>query len=285
MPDPRLEDLLFAKPDPPDLRLEFSGRSQKGARYPTCEDSLIVFGGHGRDGRERALHGEARLREEDLIVAVSDGMGGRAAGEIASRSVVETLAEILPRAFRTAALGFEPDIGGLLEEAIAETNRRLFQLGLDDPAHEGLGATLSLGWFTLGRMFLAHVGDSRIYRLRGDALDQLTQDHSRAGIQLLKREINERQYRSHPRRNVLTRALGCGQEQVVAQIDARSVEPGDRFLFCTDGVIDGLWDKHLAEELARPDPSATDLSARILARAVANAGIDDTTLMVVSVYG
>jgi serine/threonine protein phosphatase PrpC len=106
-----------------------------------------------------------------------------------------------------------------------------------------MGATLSLGWFTPGWMHFAHIGDSRIYWLpKGGKMKQLTDDHSHVGWMQRQGQLNERQARTHPRRSVLMQVLGAGRQYLEPQIGSVGCESGDRFLFCTDGVIDGIWD-------------------------------------------
>ena len=109
-----------------------------------------------------------------------------------------------------------------------------------------MGATLSLCWFTPGWMYFGHVGDSRIYHLpREGGLAQLTHDHTHVGWLRRQGEINEREARTHPRRNALQQALGAGNQFVEPQIGAVARQPGDRFLICSDGLVDGLWDRRI----------------------------------------
>src|SRR5271170_3433958 len=112
-------------------------------------------------------------------------------------------------------------------------------------------ATLSLCWFTPGWMYFAHIGDSRIYHLpkRKNEIRQLTQDDTHVGWLFRTGQINEREARAHPRRNLLQRALGGGNQFVEPQIGAAAYEAGDAFLLCTDGLVDGLYDDQLVELL------------------------------------
>jgi Serine/threonine protein phosphatase len=114
---------------------------------------------------------------------------------------------------------------------------------------------LSLCWFTPGWMYFGHVGDSRIYYLPagGDAIKQLSHDDTHVGWLFRNGKINEREARSHPRRSVLQKALGGGNQFVDPQVGAVGYESGDIFLLCTDGLVDGLYDSHLAEMLRSPE--------------------------------
>jgi serine/threonine protein phosphatase PrpC len=109
--------------------------------------------------------------------------------------------------------------------------------------------TLSLCWFTPGWMYFGHIGDSRIYHLpkRKKTIKQLTHDDTHVGWLLRNGQISEYEARTHPRRNVLQRALGGGNQFVDPQVGAVACERGDLFLLCTDGLTDGLYDSQLSE--------------------------------------
>ena len=150
-----------------------------------------------------------------------------------------------------------------------------------------MGATLSLCWFVPGWMHFAHIGDSRIYYLSGreGGIRQITHDDTYVGWLFRKGEINEREARNHPRRNVLQKALGAGHQFVDPQVGSVACEPGDLFLLCTDGLVDGLHDGRLLD-LLRPAgaPAQPEVIAQhLVAAAVANSGRDNTTALVVGV--
>jgi protein phosphatase len=149
-----------------------------------------------------------------------------------------------------------------------------------------MGATLTLGWFVPGWLYYAHIGDSRLYHLPASGqLRQITTDDSHVGWLRHSGKINEREARSHPRKNVLSKALGAGHQFTEPQIGAIGCDPGDRFLFCTDGVTDGLWDRGISEALLDPPPSFAHLSpaARVVQMAVSESGRDNTTAVVVEI--
>jgi protein phosphatase len=147
--------------------------------------------------------------------------------------------------------------------------------------------TLSLCWFTPGWMYFGHVGDSRIYYLPagGDVMKQLSHDDTHVGWLFRNGKINEREARSHPRRSVLQKALGGGNQFVDPQVGAVGYESGDIFLLCTDGLVDGLYDSHLVEMLRspeRPDANA-NLANCLVNESVAKSGRDNTTALVIKV--
>lgn len=143
-----------------------------------------------------------------------------------------------------------------------------------------MGATLSLAWFTPGWLYFGHVGDSRIYYLpRGGRLRQLTHDHTTPGWLYRQGKINERQARTHPAKNSLQQSLGAGFQFLDPQIGAVGCEPGDRFLICSDGLMDGLWDRRIEEILQTvTDPRAGQLAVE---EAVRTSGRDNTTAVVI----
>jgi protein phosphatase len=133
-------------------------------------------------------------------------------------------------------------------------------------------------------LYFCHLGDSRIYYLPHDGpMVQVTHDHSHVGWLRRKGQINEREARTHPRRNALQQALGAGHQFIDPHIGAVGHRVGDRFLICSDGLIDGMWDRQLEEALRTP-PAAGDTRSpaqRLVEEAVQNSGRDNTTALVV----
>jgi protein phosphatase len=150
----------------------------------------------------------------------------------------------------------------------------------------GMGATLTLGWFVPGWLYYAHIGDSRLYHLPASGgIRQITRDDSHVGWLRSTGKINEREARTHPRKNVLSRALGGGHQFAESQVGAVNCDPGDLFLFCTDGVTDGLWDRAILDTLREPDAAAAQQppANRIVASAIAESGRDNTTAVVIGI--
>ena len=126
------------------------------------------------------------------------------------------------------------------------------------------------------------LGNSRIYRRRGDLTELLSVDHTFAWGQLNRGEITESQFRVHPRRAALYRVMGGGKSFSNPHFAAIQYQPGDRFLICSDGLVDGLWERQIRNILAE-DVSPCECCEKLLNRAVENAGVDDTTLIVIDV--
>jgi len=261
--------------------LHWAALTHSGSRKPRNDDSLIAFASGLEGARTLDESGSQSVAKHDLVFAVSDGMGGGNAGDLASSLLLTRMSEIIPETFKIAGSGFFPDCLAHLNEAIRSVHEHVNASAACDQTR-GMAATLALAWFTPENLYLANVGDSRIYRSRDGKLEQLSRDHTSAWGQWKRGEIPEIQYRSHPRRSALYEVIGGGHQSVCPHFAAVPYQPGDRFLVCSDGLIDGVWERHISEALASsqaPDETA----AKLLKRAIDNSGIDDTTLIVVHV--
>ena len=279
-----LASITFQGPRP--LRLEWSGQTHVGRIRKNNEDAFLGITFNGHEVHHLGKTGHGSLAKTDFVFAVSDGMGGAKSGEFASRITVDRLARMMPKAFRMSAAGMDSGFTDVLEDLILSIHADLMQLGRSYEECAGMGATLSLGWFTPEWMYFGHVGDSRIYYLpREGALTQLTHDHSHVGWLRRKGEINEREARTHPRRNALQQALGAGHQFVEPHLGAVRYQAGDRFLICSDGLTDGLWDRQIEEILRTPPllPEGGSLAQYFVDEAVQAAGRDNVTALVVEI--
>jgi len=277
-----------APSDPARRRLRWSGCSDRGKIRANNEDSFVGLRFNRQELERLGKEGEASLQTADFVFAVSDGMGGAQAGELASRMAVEKVPHILPKGFRPPAGAAEVDGGGpLLQALFREIHAALVYLGRSYEECRGMETTLSLCWFAPDAVHFAHVGDSRIYHLPagGRSIRQLTEDDSHVGWLFRQGKINEREARSHPRRNVLQKALGGSNQFIDPQIGRVPCGPGDRFLVCSDGLIDGLYDAHLLDLAGPLGPSTPigNLGRRLVDAAIAGSGRDNTTALVVEV--
>ena len=268
------------EPSSPAL-LHWAALTHSGSRKPRNDDSLIAFSSSPAGARTLEAAGSHSLEKHDLVFAVSDGMGGGKAGDLASSLLLAKMAEIIPETFKIAAAGFFPDCLDHLADAIRSVHEHINATAESDHTR-GMAATLALAWFTPQNLYLANVGDSRIYISRAGKLEQLSRDHTSAWGQWKRGEMPEVQYRCHPRRSALYEVVGGGHQNVCPHFAAVPFLPGDRFLICSDGLIDGVWERHIAEALAAP-VTPEETAGRLLKRAVQNAGTDDTSLIVVHV--
>lgn len=177
------------------------------------------------------------------LLAVADGMGGHRAGEVASYLALQALKEELLNNQAGESLS------GLMAAA-AFANEVVLRSSLSNRGHEGMGTTMTAIWVVGSRGFLVHIGDSRAYLYRDGQLQHLTDDHSYVGELVRCGSLTLDEARHHPRRNVLTRALGT-EEKVT--IDGREVElkPGDHLLLCTDGLYEVISDVEIQTIIGR----------------------------------
>ena len=275
-------------PSPPassSRRLRWFGRTDRGHVRANNEDTFLALQFDAQEIQYLGKIGEAVTENVDFVFAVSDGMGGAKAGELASRITVDKITHLLPRAFKQSALGLHPGFEDVFTELFDQVHRALTFVGGSDEETAGMQATLSLCWFTPGWMYFGHIGDSRIYYLpaSGKEIKQVSQDDTYVGWLFRTGQINEREAHNHPRRTALQKALGGGNQFVGPQVGAVAYETGDMFLICTDGLTDGLYDPEILELLRRPDAAeAAATPAQLLVEtSLQRAGRDNTTALVI----
>ena len=186
--------------------------------------------------------GRRRRRNEDNYVvapplfAVADGMGGAQAGEVASRLAASALEDAVT------------DLDGLrrVDALIQEANRRIYDRASTDPSASGMGTTMTVALVEGMNVVIGHVGDSRAYLVRGDTMEQLTEDHSLVNELLKSGKLSEEEAQIHPQRNVIVRAVGTDPD---VDVDAFTIEAedGDVFLICSDGLTDMVEDVDILE--------------------------------------
>ena len=225
-------------------------------------------------GQVRANNQDAVLIAEPVF-AVADGMGGHAAGEIASQVAVESLQESQVTSLDS------------LVEAVREANRSVWQRASDDPELHGMGTTLcaiALVPDEAGageQVVVVNVGDSRVYQLHDGELTQLTDDHSLVEDLVREGRLSPQEARTHPQRNILTRVLGNDAD---VEVDSWLVDPhrGDRFLLCSDGLFNEVDDDKIASVLRRlADPD--DAAHELVTLAIQGGGRDNVSVVVVDV--
>jgi protein phosphatase len=239
--------------------------------------NLSAFGlsdvGHCRETNEDNYFFDTTLG----VYTVADGMGGHAAGEVASRLAVEALEET----FRgNGGLGENVhQASERLQAAVTEANRRICDSILAHAEQRGMGTTVVTLLVVGDRAVVGHVGDSRAYRLRSERLERLTNDHSWVSEQVKAGLLTDDDAQRHPMRNIVTRALGSRTE-VSADVAETEVVPGDIYLLCSDGLNAMLSDEEIRQTLAghRDDPEAA--CRALVEEANARGGEDNTTVIV-----
>jgi PPM family protein phosphatase len=263
-------------------RLKWSGRTDIGKFRPNNEDAFLCLQLNHQGIRYLGKVGEISVEASDLIFAVSDGMGGAKSGEFASRIAMEKITLQLPRQFGLSEERFQAYSNEILLELFSSIHSTMLQLGRVDADCRDMGATLTLAWFRRGRMYFGHIGDSRLYVVpAAQPMRQVSEDHSHVGWLRRKGQINEREQRYHPRKNVLSQSLGAGHRYLNPQLGVIDYEPGDQVVLCTDGVTEGLWDRGI-EEIVRTGATDTHSTADLLVNsAVSESGRDNATAVVI----
>jgi len=214
---------------------------------------------------------------KNRIFIVADGMGGHAAGEVASNQLKDYIEEYVVQADETDADAIDRH----LQEAVQRANRHIHDLGLEDAAKRGMGTTATILIFTEDFYYIAQVGDSRAYLFRNGELTQLTKDHSKV-YQLYEHGlITKDEIEDHPYSNIITRSIGT-RPTVEADIYRGGVREGDRFLLCSDGLSGEVKDRGIGEVL-RDHDTPHECCDELVRQALRNGGRDNVTVLVVDV--
>ena len=267
--------------------LTWSGHTDRGKVRSNNEDTFLGMQFDAKEVNYLGKIGSASNEKKDFVFAVSDGMGGALAGEFASRITIDQITRLLPRSFGQSAAGLSAGFNDLLNELFVNIHGMLTKMSEAYEECQGMGATLSLCWFTPGWMYFGHIGDSRIYYLPagGGSLKQLSHDDTHVGWLFRQGKITEREARNHPGRVSLSKALGAGHQFVTPQVGAVGYEPGDAFLLITDGIVDGLSNGQILRLLEQPEPAEAQLlpAQRLVEGSVDLSGRDNTTALYIQV--
>ncbi|MBW1601812.1 Stp1/IreP family PP2C-type Ser/Thr phosphatase [Streptomyces sp. JJ66] len=233
----------------------------------------LRFAAGSHDGMIRD-HNEDSGYAGPRLLAVADGMGGQAAGEVASSEVISTIVQLdedVPGSDVLTALG----------DAVQRANEQLRVMVEEDPQLEGMGTTLTALLWTGQRLGLVHVGDSRAYLLRDGVLTQITQDHTWVQRLVDEGRITEEEATTHPQRSLLMRALGSG-DRVEPDLSIREVRAGDRYLICSDG-LSGVVSHQTMEETLASYQGPHDTVEELIQLALRGGGPDNITVIIADV--
>jgi serine/threonine protein phosphatase PrpC len=238
-------------------------------------------------GRKREHNEDSFLIADDLsLYVVADGMGGHAGGDIASRLAVATIERVVRQArerpggpFSVRAPLPESPLADLLRDAVEAACTAIYRKAQEDPDLSGMGTTVS-ALLVQGRdVFIAHVGDSRVYLSRGRLLQQITEDHSLVNEQVKAGVITAEEARTSRFKNIITRSVGF-EEEVLVDVMGVVAEPGDVFVLCSDGLANMVEDGEIGE-MARRIPF-DELPDRLVDLANARGGEDNITVVCVA---
>lgn len=209
------------------VNITFAGASDPGHRRFNNEDALLIMPEHG-------------------LAVVADGIGGAAAGEVASSIFVDTAREI----FLSRQQSDEQSCISLIQKAFSLANERMYINAEQHPANKGMGCTAEMLVLYEGGYIVGHIGDSRTYRMKNGILRQITKDHSFVQERVDQGLLAPEEARNHPMKNIITRAVGISGKLSIDLVQGKN-QPGDLFLLCSDGLTDMVDDERLSELLMR----------------------------------
>ncbi|MBI4207015.1 MAG: Stp1/IreP family PP2C-type Ser/Thr phosphatase [Betaproteobacteria bacterium] len=236
--------------------------------------------------------GMVRSHNEDSIAAdgemglavLADGMGGYNAGEVASGIAVA----LIPAEIRKALAARKPqELNGngmeqLIRAEAAKANATIYRAAQSQPQYSGMGTTLVVALWFDNQLSVGHIGDSRLYRLRNDTLEQITRDHSLLQEQIDSGMITREQARHSPNKNLVTRAVGIDPE-VEAEVHTYAAQPGDIYLLCSDGLPDMVTDEDIQHTLSALKANLPLAAEQLVQQANDNGGRDNVSVILVRV--
>lgn len=244
---------------------------------------VIKSAGATNIGRKRKVNQDSYLMEPGSgLFVVADGMGGHAGGETASKLTVETVVQSVLND-KGSSLNMAPN--DLLMGAIHRANTAVYSTAEKNKALQGMGTTVVSMYFDQGKIFVGHVGDSRVYMARKKQLWQITKDHSLVNEKLKAGIITREQMKKDKSRNVITRSVGF-ESSVLVDIYQREVSPGELYFACSDGLSGMVSDEELLSTIEQFGWNSDDLGPLVntlIEKANANGGDDNVTVVVARV--
>jgi len=252
------------------------------------EEALEMFG-VTNVGRTRE-HNEDQIAMVPALglALVADGMGGYNAGEVASAMAAEIISTEIGKVLPTLVANQKDAETGLryetlvLRDAISRANGEIYKAARATDSYRGMGTTIAAVLFFNNRATVAHVGDSRVYRLRGDKFRQLTVDHSVVQEELDRSTLSEEEAREAFQSNLVTRALGV-ERRTAMDLSERRARPGDLFLLCSDGLTNMVTDGEIAAILTEKAKTLEDAAGRLVQQANRRGGKDNISVVLVRV--
>lgn len=238
-------------------QFRFAGKTDRGLRRKKNEDTILMDPARG-------------------FCLVADGIGGTAAGDIASRMFAETVQDIFDTDSDTEESKYQ-----LVQKAFLTANDRILQYAAQHPDCQGMGCTAELLALTNQRFILGHIGDSRTYRLRNDEFKQLTTDHTLVQEQLDQGLITAEEASHHSFKNIILRAVGIKKNPSLDVLRGK-ILPGDRFLLCSDGLTDMVDDTRIKKILAA-GAGIKESCSHLVQEANNNGGKDNTSVVMAEI--
>lgn len=251
------------------------------SRPPLPEPEVALLSDQGchrknnQDSGKIVYPANGNVSTRGLLVIVADGMGGHKAGEVASQTAVETIAEVYQRAKGTP--------GEALERAFLQANRSILELATENQEMAGMGTTCTALAIVGNEAWAAHVGDSRLYLVRGDSIYQLSEDHTAIREMVRQGLLTAEAAEHHEDRNVLLRAMGTKPElTIMCWPEPMDVRQGDAFLLCSDGLHDLVQDSEMLAVVKDAPPE--DACRKLILMAKERGGYDNITVAAVAIH-
>ena len=247
----------------------------------------VAAAGRTEVGCVRKHNEDNFLMEPDLgLFVVADGLGGHAAGEVASQIVVEKIGQFITHTVerdRTWPVEYDTELpydGNRLKAALLLADQSILNDIRSNPERESMGSTVVACLVNGATITLVHVGDSRAYLLNPNGIQQITRDHSWVAEQVANGILTPDEARRHPFRNVITQALGNGGELDIS-VRELQVKELDRILLCSDGLSGMVQDEEIWE-IVQNAPDAEEAAGRLIAKAMSNGGEENITVVIVA---
>jgi serine/threonine protein phosphatase PrpC len=242
------------------MKVTYFGKSDKGKVRKANEDSFS----------------NSKLKNDDYLFIVADGMGGHRAGDVASRLGVQTFLE-----YYKQLRGNETPISEAMTLSLKEANATILRKATSDFSKKGMGTTFSALSISGNQAYIVHVGDSRIYLIRDSKIVRRTTDHTFVERMVMEGRITEEEARIHPQRNILYMSLGAKENMVLDVIDRFEIYDGDIFVMCSDGLNNMVSDNIIKEYALSFYPERS--TKELIKLANENGGMDNVTVQVIHI--
>ncbi len=264
--------------------IKWTAQTHPGRYRRNNEDSFLLMMFDERELCYLGKQGSSPTSQNHFIFAVSDGIGGAEAGEYASQSALRSISDLISRAFHRGGKHSQIDYAGMLTAFCRQIHDAILKVSSNYKECCNMGATLSIGWIHNDVLYFAHLGDSRIYHIPSDAgIVQLTEDHTVAARKVREGKMSPEEARRHTSNNVLEKSIGSGHDYSSPQLGQTAINKGDRIVFCTDGVADGITPYTIEKTIKNPPPYLKELNPAeaVVKEALDASGKDNITAIVV----
>ena len=235
--------------------------------------SVTNVGKVRKNNQDSVFRTESKIGNLPNLFIVADGMGGHNGGDTASVLCIDSMCEYIKGCT-------EEKVIPIMEGAIRHANNAIYEKSLTDPALSGMGTTVVAAVIDEGVLYVANVGDSRLYYVEGDELRQITEDHSLVEEMVKKGDLDRDEARFHPNKNIITRALGVGKVIDIDYFELHTDKDGI-VLLCSDGLSNMLSDQEILETINGNKDQADNIARALVDKANENGGKDNITVIVV----